>query len=186
MGAGACFSRSTRSNCCSTNPPKCSFALSITLLSAKPTPPSAAIGRSPRACLHAQALPPEAHGDRCCTRPPVSRRSGRARRLYGDMNKVSKRPRNLDTLLPALRVNRSCHLDTLDTLCRCAQGHGLLPAKIEQGVQRIQKFGGPPVFIQCISLHRAGDGMGGTAMRPAYGVRARLRKGRVSQSRRTE
>ena len=80
---------------------------------------------------------PAPHDGRPVTRTRHSRAGGNPEAA----NKVSNRPCNLATLLPALRVNRTLHLATLATLCCSAQGHGLLPAKTEQGVQRIHKLG---------------------------------------------
>ena len=60
-------------------------------------------------------------------------------------NKVCNRRRNLSILLPGLRVNRVLHLSILSTLRRPAQGHGLLPATIEQGAHRFEKLGAGPI-----------------------------------------
>ena len=61
------------------------------------------------------------------------------------LNKVCNRRRNLSILLPALRVNRVLYLSILSTLRRPAQGHGLLPAAIEQGAHRFEKLGAGPI-----------------------------------------
>ena len=61
------------------------------------------------------------------------------------LNKVCNRRRNLSILLPGLRVNRVLYLSILSTLRRSAQGHGLLPATIEQGAHRFEKLGGGPI-----------------------------------------
>ena len=61
------------------------------------------------------------------------------------LNKVCNRRRNLSILLPGLRVNRVLYLSILSTLRRPAQGHGLLPATIEQGAHRFEKLVGGPI-----------------------------------------
>ena len=60
-------------------------------------------------------------------------------------NKVCNRRWNLSILLPGLRVNRVLYLSILSTLRRPAQGHGLLPATIEQGAHQFEKLDGGPI-----------------------------------------
>ena len=101
------------------------------------------------------------HGEPVPSRPPFPRRSCGGRNLAAPcprhsresgnpvgvlpLNKVCNRRRNLSILLPGLRVNRVLYLSILSTLRRPAQGHGLLPATIEQGAHRFEKLGGGPI-----------------------------------------